>query len=93
MNLRDIIEREYRLRYDKPFSELKPALVAFIEECMQAAEVDGPFAQKVREMRAEQTKFFRTRSRDSLDKSKEIEREIDLFLAPRKPKVQQGGLF
>lgn len=93
MNLRDIIEREYRLRYDKPFSELKPALVAFIEECMSAAEVDGPFAHKVREMRDQQRKYFQHRNKSYLDRSKELEREIDLFLAPRKPKVQQGGLF
>jgi hypothetical protein len=93
MTLRDLIEREYRLRYDKPFSDLKPGLVDFILACMGAAEAEGPFAEKVRDMRTYQTKYFRHRSKDYLDKSKDLEKEIDLFLAPKKPKVQQGGLF
>ena len=45
------------------------------------------FEKLVREMRKAQKEFFRTRSREALGKSKELEREVDKYLEER----QLGG--
>lgn len=78
---------------DFDFQKLKPALVDFIVGCMQRCEKTGPFSEKIRAMRQNQTKFFLHRNKEYLDKSKELEREVDLFLKPQRPAPQQGGLF
>jgi hypothetical protein len=94
MNLLDLIKAEYRAQYpSKDFADLKPALIAFIEGCMQRAEREGPFSEKVRQMRHWQKKYFAHRSKDYLDNSKALEKEIDDLLTPKKALPQQGGLF
>jgi hypothetical protein len=94
MNLRDLIQQQFSLSFPADdFKKLKPTLVDFIEACMQRAEVEGPVSDKIRAMRSEQAKFFRTRSRDAMDKSKDLEREIDSLLAPKRPSIQQQNLF
>ena len=57
----------------------------------------GEFADKVFQMREAQKKYFKTRSREALQLSKQLEEEIDNILENRKNRnrniVQQGELF
>ena len=49
----------------------------------------GEFADLVQEMRAAQKAFFRTHSKEALEKSKYLETKVDKLLEERKNRVEQ----
>lgn len=51
------------------------------------------FIELVREMRSHQKEYFKNRTRSSLEKSKELERTIDLVLLPTDKTIKQPKLF
>lgn len=55
----------------------------------------GEFADLVQEMRTAQKTYFKTRSKESLDKSKYLEAKVDKLLEERKNREtqQQPTLF
>lgn len=57
----------------------------------------GEFADKVSAMREAQKKYFKYRSKETLQRSKQLEKEVDEILENRKKRientVQQGTLF
>ena len=56
----------------------------------------GEFADLGQNMRIAQKEYFRTRSQTSLEKSKELEKKVDILLnerQARKEKEQNPGLF
>lgn len=57
----------------------------------------GEFADKVSQMREAQTEYFKYRTKEALQRSKQLEKEVDDILGNRKKRientVQQGTLF
>ncbi len=57
----------------------------------------GEFADKVSAMREAQKEYFKYRSKETLQRSKQLEKEVDEILENRKKRientVQQGTLF
>lgn len=57
----------------------------------------GEFADKVSQMREAQKEYFKYRTKEALQRSKQLEKEIDDILENRKKRientVQQGTLF
>lgn len=57
----------------------------------------GEFADKVSAMRETQKEYFKYRTKEALQRSKELEKEVDDILGNRKKRientVQQGTLF
>lgn len=57
----------------------------------------GEFADKVSAMREAQKEYFKYRTKEALQRSKELEKEVDDILGNRKKRientVQQGTLF
>lgn len=57
----------------------------------------GEFAEKVSAMREAQKEYFKYRTNESLQRSKQLEKEVDSILETRKKRsentVQQGTLF
>ena len=57
----------------------------------------GEFADKVSAMREAQKEYFKYRSKETLQRSKQLEKEVDDILENRKKRiestVQQGTLF
>ena len=57
----------------------------------------GEFADKVSAMREAQKEYFKYRSKKTLQRSKQLEKEVDEILENRKKRientVQQGTLF
>ena len=57
----------------------------------------GEFADKVSQMREAQKEYFKYRTKEALQRSKQLEKEVDDILGNRKKRientVQQGTLF
>jgi hypothetical protein len=95
MTLKELIHREGRLRYPN-WEQICSSKGSFLDFClhmMEVAEKEGEFASLVKQMREEQKAYFRSRTKSSLDKSKELESQVDLHFSPPKSPYVQQGLF